>query len=151
MLAGSFDLLTRIVRSRLNGRRASELVRALPSSFDGGRRGELGLKCAVTSDASEIALAGRVLPFAFHYDLAGDDGNVAFERATVFASRAVVVHEISTLYTLSTLHVSGSPISDRGVVPLWVAGALRPGDLGDPYRVVGLIVDRNGALRTDAA
>ena len=87
----------------LNGRRSGELVRALPASFDSGRGRELGLKCSTTCDASKIARAARVLPLAFHYDLAADDGNVAFERATVLASRAMVVDEISALTALRFL------------------------------------------------
>src|SRR5207249_11453178 len=128
-----------------------ELVCPLPASFDSGRRRQPGLKCSTTDDASELARAARVLPLAFHRELPGDDGNVAFERATVLARRAVVVHEISALSTLSALHVGGSPISDRGVVPLRVAGVLRAGDFGDAQRMVGLIVERGDALRPDAA
>src|SRR4030095_7317955 len=100
-------------------------------------------ECSTTFNASEIARAARVLPLAFHYGLARDDRNVAFERATVLARRAVVVHEISALSTLSSLHVGGSPISDRGVVPLRIAGVLRTGDFGHAQRMIGLVVERN--------
>jgi hypothetical protein len=102
--------------------------RHLPSGFESCARGEFRLECPTTGDACETAFAAGVLPLSFDDGLSGDDRNVALESAAVEARRAVVVHKITSLDTLTANRVCGCPVVDRGVVPFRICGFLRARD-----------------------
>jgi len=123
-----------------------KLVSALPGGLHFPGRSHPGLELAATGDPLELSISTGVLPCSFNGHLGAAWRDLALKSTPVATVRAMIIDEVAALAAFAVNDVGGTPIGDRGVIPLFIRGLLRAANLGKVQLVIRLVGQRDGRL-----